>query len=64
MIIGYIFAVIIPLVGFVLGLVALSNDDPNNKKHGPWIVVASVVAFIFWFVIIVSVSASSGPSTY
>lgn len=54
---GYIFAVIFPLVGFVIGLTQI-----NRNRHGLWVVLLSVAAFIGWIVLIAVVSASHGCS--
>jgi uncharacterized membrane protein YdbT with pleckstrin-like domain len=51
--IGYALAVFLPLIGFIMGLVML-----NKSKHGVWIVLTSVIAFIVWMAI-VSADASS-----
>lgn len=51
---GYIFAVIIPIVGFIIGLTQISKN-----RHGIWVVLASVAAFIIWFALL---SAAAEPS--
>jgi len=40
---GYIFAVLIPIVGFVIGLTQI-----NRNKHGIWVIVASVAMFAIY----------------
>lgn len=57
---GYITAILIPIVGFFIGIVAIASDNPANKKHGGWIMVASVVAFIVWLAIISSAGSGGG----
>jgi hypothetical protein len=52
---GYIFAVLIPFVGFILGIVAVTRPQPAISKQGVWIIVVSVVAFVVWL----SIAASS-----
>ena len=37
---GYIFAVLIPIVGFVIGLTQI-----NRNRHGLWVVLLSVAVF-------------------
>lgn len=55
---GYVFAVLIPLVGFIIGLTQI-----NRNKHGIWVVVLSCVAFlIFLAVILGAASESCNPS--
>jgi hypothetical protein len=50
---GYVFAVIFPIVGFVIGLTQI-----NRNRHGIWVVCAAVAAFIGWIILIVVLSAS------
>lgn len=45
---GYITAVLIPLVGFVLGIVATTRPAKATARQGPWIIVLSVVAFVIY----------------
>jgi Protein of unknown function (DUF2510) len=45
---GYIFAVLMPIIGFVLGLMALGRPEPGTSKHGMKIVGLSIVAFIVY----------------
>jgi hypothetical protein len=59
---GYIFAVLMPIVGFVLGIVAVTRPAKATSRHGVWIIVASVVAFIVWWAILTSGSSTSGGS--
>lgn len=59
-IVGYVLAVLMPLIGFIIGCVRL-----NKSKHGIWIIVTSVVAFIVWLALIAgSSSGTSGGGTY
>jgi hypothetical protein len=54
-VVGYITAVIIPIVGFILGIVAATRrDDPQTARHGVWVIVVSVVAFFIWVAILSS----------
>lgn len=43
---GYIFAVLMPLVGFIIGLTQI-----NKNRHGIWVVVVAAVAFVIWLAI-------------
>ena len=43
---GYIFGVLMPLVGFIIGLTQI-----NRNRHGLWVVIVSVVAFVIWLAI-------------
>ena len=56
---GYIFAVLMPLVGFIIGLTQI-----NRSRHGIWVVVASIVAFFVWIAIFASSAESGGGGGY
>jgi len=60
---GYILAVVIPIVGFILGIVAVTRPDKRISKHGVWIIVLSVVAFAIYIALIVHGSSSGTEST-
>lgn len=59
---GYVFAVLMPIVGFILGIVAATRPSKATSKHGVWIIVVSVVAFVIFLAIISSNSTSSYSS--
>jgi uncharacterized membrane protein YhaH (DUF805 family) len=61
-VVGYITAVLMPLIGFVLGIVVVTRPAKATSKHGAWIIVVSIVAFIVWLSIIVH--GSSTGTTY
>jgi hypothetical protein len=49
---GYVFAVLMPIVGLVLGIVAATKQsEPQTSRNGIFVIVLSVVAFIVWFAI-------------
>jgi hypothetical protein len=51
---GYVLAVLMPLVGFILGIVAITRPPGHgSKKHGVAIVVVSVVAFVVYLALII-----------
>lgn len=58
---GYILAVIIPIIGFIIGIVYLAGSDPNKKKHGGWVMGLSVLAGVIYIAL---VSNSGSGSTY
>jgi hypothetical protein len=43
---GYVLALLIPIVGFVLGVVALKKHPGTGTNHGVWIIVAAVVGVV------------------
>ncbi len=52
-VVGYITAVLLPIVGFILGIVAATRrDEPRTARHGVWVIVVSVVAFFVWYAIL------------
>jgi|tagenome__1003787_1003787.scaffolds.fasta_scaffold20662610_1 hypothetical protein len=61
-VVGYIMAVLIPLVGFILGIVAATRPSRATSKHGVWIIVVSVVVFILWLAIVVAGTGSQTSS--
>lgn len=46
MVIGYITAVFIPIVGFIIGIVAMAK---GRGGHGVIMLIISVVAFVAYF---------------
>ena len=60
---GYIFAVLMPLVGFILGIISAVKPKPQGTNHGVFIIIVSVVAFLFWMMIL-SAGGSSGTTSY
>jgi hypothetical protein len=51
---GYVLAVLIPLVGFILGIVAITRRNRTARSNGVGIVVTSVVAFVVWIAVFTS----------
>jgi hypothetical protein len=58
---GYIFAVLMPFVGFILGLVVVTRPSRATSKHGLWIIILSIVVFI---VALGVISAQEASTTY
>ena len=56
---GYILAAIMPLIGFILGIVVATRPANAVSKHGIWIIVVSIVAFFFWIAVVSSGSTGS-----
>jgi hypothetical protein len=53
-VLGYITAVAIPVIGFILGIVVLTRPNKAYSKHGLWIIGVSVIASIVWVVVLAS----------
>jgi hypothetical protein len=47
-VLGYITAIAMPPVGFILGLVLAVRLTKPNSKRGIWIIAVSVIAAIAW----------------
>jgi hypothetical protein len=47
-VLGYITAVAMPPVGFIIGLVLAVRLSGPNSKRGLWIIALSVIAAIAW----------------
>ncbi len=42
---GYVFAVLILIVGLILGIIAATRPRGKARRHGPWIIALSAVVF-------------------
>lgn len=47
-IIGYVFAILMPVVGLIIGLTQL-------RRGGGGVILAAVLAFVFWLAVILAV---------
>jgi hypothetical protein len=56
---GYIFAVLIPLVGFILGVVAATRPQKQISKHGVWIIVVSVIVTVLYLAAVLHAGGST-----
>lgn len=46
-VLGYIFAILIPLIGIILGIYLWSRNEENAKKHGKIVIGLSI---FIWFI--------------
>ncbi len=46
--VGYVFAILMPIVGLIIGLTQL-------RRGGGGIVLAAILAFVFWLAVILAV---------
>ncbi len=60
-VLGYVLAVFVPFVGFVLGIIAATRPARAVSKHGVWIILVSVVMF-FLLLYLLTGSSSNGSS--
>lgn len=51
-IVGYIFALLIPLIGLIYGIIlAIINKPPSYREHGIYIILLSLIMWIIYFLI-------------
>ena len=50
-VLGYIFAILIPLIGLIFGIYLWSRDEENAKKHGKIIIGLSIFIWIISYLI-------------
>ena len=50
-VLGYIFAILIPLIGLIFGIYLWSRDEADAKKHGKIIIGLSIFIWIISFLI-------------
>jgi hypothetical protein len=54
---GYLCALFIPIIGVILGVVAIKKYNGVGTHHGPWIIAASVASFAVSLLILSAGSA-------
>lgn len=51
-VIGYIFSILIPLIGLIAGIYLITRKDSQKaKKHGKYVLIISVIVWILSFII-------------
>lgn len=65
-VLGYITAVAMPPVGFILGVLLAVRLDRPNSKRGAWIVALSIAAAAVWFLLLTTglLNPNSDQSTF
>lgn len=65
-VLGYITAFTLPLLGLLLGIVVVTRPDRARSKHGRWIIAISIVASVIWGVVFASgvLTSSSNDMGY
>ncbi len=53
-VLGYITAVALPLLGLVVGVVVATRPSKATSKHGRWIIALSIVGSIVWALVFAS----------
>jgi hypothetical protein len=52
---GYVVAVVLPIVGFIVGIILVNRPEKASIKQGLWMIALSVLAaFVLFVVLIVS----------
>jgi NADH:ubiquinone oxidoreductase subunit 6 (subunit J) len=58
---GYVLAVVMPIAGFVIGVILVNRSEARTVKQGLWMIALSVAAtFVLFVVLIVSVHSTLG----
>ena len=58
-------AVVMPIVGLILGIVAATKDEGHPaKRHGWFVILVSVLAFLFWSSVLWSADTTDPLATY
>jgi hypothetical protein len=50
-VLGYITAVAMPLIGLILGIVVATRPNKASSRHGAWIIGLSILGSILWLVV-------------
>ena len=45
-VVGYVMAILIPLIGLIIGIYLLTRDSSRAKKHGKFVLIVTVVVWI------------------
>jgi len=53
-VLGYITAFALPLLGLFLGIVIATRPAPATSRHGRWIIGLSIVASVIWVLVFTS----------
>jgi hypothetical protein len=53
-VLGYITAIAMPLLGFIIGIVVATRWTKGTSRHGRWIILLSVVGSILWILVFTS----------
>lgn len=45
-VVGYVMAILIPLIGLIVGIYLLTRDSSRAKKHGKFVLIVTVVVWV------------------
>lgn len=51
-VVGYVMAILIPLIGLIIGIYLITRDSSRVKKHGKFVLIVTVVV---WTLSVISV---------
>lgn len=51
---GYVFAIVMPFIGLILGIIAATRPRGRPRRNGPWIIALSAVVFAAWVALFVA----------
>lgn len=57
---GFILAVVLPVFGFIIGVVLVNRPEKQTVRHGLWMISISVVIGFLFFVTLIAYSHSTG----
>ena len=63
-VLGYITAVSMPPIGFILGIVLATRSTKTNSRHGASIIIISIIASFVWILILTSGVLSTASTDY
>ncbi|HUJ35990.1 MAG TPA: hypothetical protein VLW51_12315 [Solirubrobacteraceae bacterium] len=58
-VLGYITAFAMPLLGLFLGIVVATRPAKATARHGPWIIGISIIASVIWALVFASGALTS-----
>lgn len=61
-VLGYIAAFALPVVGLVLGIIIVTRPDKSVSKHGPWIILINLIATAIFVAVLGSGVLSSSTN--
>jgi hypothetical protein len=58
-VLGYITAFALPLLGLLIGIVCVTRPNKATARHGRWIIGISLIASVIWALVFVSGALTS-----
>jgi hypothetical protein len=58
-VLGYITAFALPLLGLFLGIVCVTRPNKATARHGRWIIAISLIASVIWALVFLSGALTS-----